>query len=114
MASVSMGLPVQGRDRRRAGRRVRHRYRRRLELRHRDRGAAGRPAAKLRQAPRHARKAGHACLVSDGTFIPVDRVAAGRPFYSGKHPKYGMNLHVIASPGGIVWVPGPGSARCTT
>ncbi len=47
----------------------------------------------------------HACLVIDGTLIPIDRVAAGRPFYSGKH---GMNLQVIAGPGGdIVWVSGP-------
>jgi len=40
--------------------------------------------------------------------IPIDRVAADRPFYSGKHRKHGMNLQVIASPGGdIVWVSGP-------
>jgi hypothetical protein len=30
----------------------------------------------------------------------VDRVAADRPFYSGKHKKHGMNLQVIASPTG--------------
>jgi DDE superfamily endonuclease/Helix-turn-helix of DDE superfamily endonuclease len=63
---------------------------------------------KLRQALRDARKAGHAYLVIDGTVIPIDRVAADRPFYSGKHRKHGMNLQVIASPGGdIVWVSGP-------
>jgi hypothetical protein len=27
----------------------------------------------------------------------VDRLAADRPFYSGKHRRHGMNLHVIAS-----------------
>ena len=44
----------------------------------------------------------------DGTLIPIDRVAAGRPFYSGKHRRHGMNLQVIASPGGgILWVSGP-------
>ena len=44
----------------------------------------------------------------DGTLIPIDRVAADRPFYSGKHKKHGMNLQVIASPGGdILWVSGP-------
>ena len=44
----------------------------------------------------------------DGTLIPIDRVAADRPFYSGKHRKHGMNLQVIASPDGdIVWVSGP-------
>jgi DDE superfamily endonuclease len=46
--------------------------------------------------------------VIDGTLIPIDRVAADRPFYSGKHRRHGMNLQVIASPGGdIVWVSGP-------
>ena len=43
-----------------------------------------------------------------GTLIPADRVAADRPSYSGKHRRHGMNLQVIASPGGdIVWVSGP-------
>ena len=65
-------------------------------------------APRLRQALRNARDAGHAYLVIDGTLIPVDRVAADRPFYSGKHRKHGMNLQVIAGPGGdIVWVSGP-------
>jgi hypothetical protein len=46
-------------------------------------------------------------LVLDGTLIPIDRVAADRPSYSGKHKVHGMNLQVIASPGGdIVWVSG--------
>jgi hypothetical protein len=64
-------------------------------------------APKLRQAIRAATKAGHAYVVVDGTLIPVDRVAADRPFYSGKHKKHGMNLQVIASPGGdILWVSG--------
>jgi hypothetical protein len=40
--------------------------------------------------------------------IPIDRVAADRPFYSGKHRRHGMNLQVIASPDGdTVWVSGP-------
>ena len=74
---------------------------------------AGR-APKLRTAVRDAKKAGRAHVVLDGTLIPVDRVAADRPFYSGKHKKHGMNLQVIASPGGdIVWVSGalPGSVH---
>jgi Helix-turn-helix of DDE superfamily endonuclease len=49
-------------------------------------------APKLRRAVRDAKKAGHACVVVDGTLIPIDRVAADRPFYSGKHKKHGMNL----------------------
>jgi len=62
----------------------------------------------LRQALRDAGKAGHAYLVIDGTLIPIDRVAAERPFYSGKHHRHGMNLQVISAPDGeIVWVSGP-------
>ena len=41
-------------------------------------------APKLRTAVRAARKAGYAYVVVDGTLIPIDRVAADRPFYSGK------------------------------
>jgi DDE superfamily endonuclease len=63
---------------------------------------------KLRRALRDARKAGHAYVVIDGTLIPIDRVAADRPFYSGKHRRHGMNLQVIASPDGAsCGVPGP-------
>jgi Helix-turn-helix of DDE superfamily endonuclease/DDE superfamily endonuclease len=71
---------------------------------------------KLRQALDQARRAGQAYLVIDGTLIPVDRVAADRPFYSGKHRRSGMNLQVIASPDGdIVWVSGPlPGAPCMT
>jgi DDE superfamily endonuclease/Helix-turn-helix of DDE superfamily endonuclease len=71
-------------------------------------------APKLREAVRDAKRAGWAYVVLDGTLIPIDRVAADRPFYSGKHQKHGMNLQVIASPGGdIVWVSGalPGSVH---
>src|SRR5256884_8852845 len=63
---------------------------------------------KLRKAVRDAKKNGYAYVVVDGTLIPIDRVAADRPFYSGKHRRHGMNLQVIASPGGdILWVSGP-------
>ena len=63
---------------------------------------------KLRQALAKASQAGHAYVVIDGTLIPIDRVAADRPFYSGKHHRHGMNLQVIASPDGdILWVSGP-------
>ena len=71
-------------------------------------------APKLRQAVRAARKAGWAYVVLDGTLIPVDRVAADRPFYSGKHKRHGMNLQVIASPAGdVLWVSGalPGAVH---
>ena len=71
-------------------------------------------APKLRKAVRDAKKTGFACVIPDGTLIPVDRVAADRPFYSGKHKRHGMNLQVIASPSGdIRWVSGalPGSVH---
>ena len=63
---------------------------------------------KLCKAVRNAKNNGHAYVVLDGTLIPIDRGAADRPFYSGKHKKHGMNLQVIASPAGdILWVSGP-------
>jgi hypothetical protein len=63
---------------------------------------------KLRRALAGAKQAGHAYVVIDGTLIPIDRVAADRPFYSGKHRRHGMNLQVISSPSGdILWVSGP-------
>lgn len=63
---------------------------------------------KLAKALRKAKKDGLLYLVLDGTLIPIDRVAADSPFYSGKRRKHGMNLQVIAGPdGAIVWVSGP-------
>jgi hypothetical protein len=65
-------------------------------------------APKLPAALAAAKKAGHAFVVIDGTLISIDRVAADRPFYSGKHRRHGMNLQVISSPAGeILWVSGP-------
>lgn len=45
-----------------------------------------------------------AFVLLDGTLLPIDRVAADRPFYSGKHKKHGMNVQVIADPAGrLLW-----------
>jgi len=72
-------------------------------------------APKLRRALTSAKNAGHGYVVIDGTLIPIDRVAADRPFYSGKHRRHGMNLQVISAPAGeIVWVSGRCPAPCTT
>ena len=61
-------------------------------------------APKLGPALRAAKNAGHAFVVIDGTLIPIDRVAADRPFYSGKHKKHGMNVQVITDPAGwLLW-----------
>ena len=61
-----------------------------------------------RKALQKAKKAGHAYVAVDGTLIAIDRLAADRPFYSGKHRRHGGNSQVIASPdGGILRVSGP-------
>jgi hypothetical protein len=73
-------------------------------------------APTLRSALGKAKRAGMAYVIIDGTLIPVDRVAADRPFYSGKHQRHGVTLQVIASPDGtILWVSGelPGSTHDT-
>ncbi|MEV2236385.1 transposase family protein, partial [Streptomyces phaeochromogenes] len=45
-----------------------------------------------------------AYLILDGTLLPIDRIAADGPFYSGKHKKHGMNVQVIADPRGrLLW-----------
>ncbi|MBW8703353.1 hypothetical protein MBT84_27540 [Streptomyces sp. MBT84] len=45
-----------------------------------------------------------AFVILDGTLLPIDRVAADRPFYSGKHKKHGMNVQIIADPHGrLLW-----------
>lgn len=39
-----------------------------------------------------------AFVILDGTLLPIDRITADRPFYSGKHEKHGMNVQTpIAS-----------------
>ncbi|MCQ0022561.1 transposase family protein [Streptomyces somaliensis DSM 40738] len=45
-----------------------------------------------------------AFVILDGTLLPIDRIAAGRPFYSGKHKKHGMNVQVLTDPmGRLLW-----------
>jgi len=73
------GLPAQGRDLRRPGRRVRRRHRHRLAICPRDQALLAARSPKLRRALANAKDAGHAYLVIDGTLVPIDRVAAGRP-----------------------------------
>lgn len=41
-----------------------------------------------------------AFVILDGTLLPIDRIAADRPYYSGKHTKHGMNVQVITDPAG--------------
>lgn len=43
-------------------------------------------------------------MLLDGTLLPIDRVAADRPYYSGKHKRHGMNVQVLADPfGRLLW-----------
>ena len=43
-------------------------------------------------------------VLLDGTLLPIDRIAADRPFHSGKHKKHGMNVQVLADPfGRLLW-----------
>lgn len=59
-------------------------------------------APTLAEAVRAASK--KAYVILDGTLLPIDRIAADRPFYSGKHKKHGMNVQVMADPKGrLVW-----------
>nr|WP_155073931.1 transposase family protein [Streptomyces taklimakanensis] len=46
-----------------------------------------------------------AFVLLDGTLLPIDRIAADRPFHSGKHKRHGMNVQVLADPfGRLLWV----------
>ncbi|MGW9031224.1 transposase family protein [Streptomyces sp. NPDC055722] len=45
-----------------------------------------------------------AFVILDGTLLPIDRIAADRPFYSGKHKRHGMNVQVLTDPvGRLLW-----------
>ncbi|MFC7221533.1 transposase family protein, partial [Streptomyces polyrhachis] len=39
-----------------------------------------------------------AFVILNGTLPPIDRIAADRPLFSGKHKKHGMNVQVITDP----------------
>ncbi|MER5393716.1 transposase family protein [Saccharopolyspora sp. NPDC002686] len=43
--------------------------------------------------------------ILDGTVIRTDRIAANRPFYSGKHRYHGINLQGLTDPhGNLIWI----------
>lgn len=33
-------------------------------------------------------------MIPDGALLPIDRIAADTPYYSGKHKRHGMNVQV--------------------
>jgi hypothetical protein len=39
-------------------------------------------------------------LILDATLLRIDRIAADRPYCSGKHRRHGTNVHVLADPAG--------------
>jgi hypothetical protein len=46
-----------------------------------------------------------AYAILDGTLIPTDRIAAQRPYYSGKHHRHGVNAQVVTDPAGrLKWI----------
>ena len=73
-------------------------------------------AEPLPEVLRRARRAGYAFVIVDGTLIHTDRLAADRPYYSGKDRCHGMNVQVITDPtGSLLWTSGalPGSVHDT-
>ncbi|SCD80880.1 transposase family protein [Streptomyces sp. PpalLS-921] len=59
-------------------------------------------APTLEQAMQTVRK--KAYVILDGTVLPIDRVAADQPYYSGKKKHHGMNVQVLADPAGrLIW-----------
>jgi hypothetical protein len=55
-----------------------------------------------------------AFVLLDGALLPIDRIAANRPFCSGKHKKHGMNVQILADPAGrLLWASRarPGAVR---
>ncbi|MGW8886016.1 transposase family protein [Streptomyces sp. NPDC055749] len=45
-----------------------------------------------------------AYVILDGTVLPIDRIAADRPYYSGKKKHHGMNVQGLADPAGrLIW-----------
>jgi hypothetical protein len=60
-------------------------------------------APTLEQAVREASR--KAFVLLDGTLLPIDRIAADQPFYSGKHKRHGVNVQVLTDPfGRLLWV----------
>jgi hypothetical protein len=59
-------------------------------------------APTLQQAMTTVRK--KAYVILDGTVLPIDRIAAEQPYYSGKKKHHGMNVQVLADPAGrLIW-----------
>lgn len=45
-----------------------------------------------------------ALVILDGTLLPIDRIAADTPYYSGKHKRHRINVQVLTDPfGRLLW-----------
>lgn len=58
-----------------------------------------------------------AFVILDGTLLLIDRIAADRPYYSGKHKRHGMTVQVLTDPfGRLIWASSahPGSIHDLT
>lgn len=69
-------------------------------------------APMLQQAMTTVRK--KAYVILDGTELPIDRIAADQPYYSGKKKHHGVNVQVLADPAGrLIWASDalPGATR---
>ncbi|MER7967407.1 transposase family protein [Streptomyces sp. NPDC096080] len=58
-----------------------------------------------------------AFVILDGTLLPIDRIAADTPYFSGKHKRHGMNVQVLTDPfGRLLWASSalPGSTHDLT
>ncbi|PJN36197.1 IS5/IS1182 family transposase [Streptomyces sp. CB02959] len=45
-----------------------------------------------------------AFVILDGTLLPIDRIAADTPYYSGKHKRHRVNVQVLTDPfGRLLW-----------
>ncbi len=43
-------------------------------------------------------------VILDGTLLPIDRIAADTPYYSGKNKRHDMNVQVLTDPfGRLLW-----------
>ncbi|MFD3844848.1 transposase family protein [Streptomyces microflavus] len=46
-----------------------------------------------------------AFVILDGTLLPIDRIAADTPYYSGKYKRHGMTVQVLTDPfGRLLWI----------
>ena len=43
-----------------------------------------------------------ACVILDGTLLPIDQITVETPYYSGKHKRHGMNVQVVTF-GRLLW-----------